>query len=176
MKQSFNTTALVIKYRNTGEAERIVTLLTQEQGRIVCIAKGVRKLKSSKAAFLQPGNIVKVQLINTKSLPILTQATLESDLSLLHDNLPKLRQLSQVLEILDRLLVEEELERGVFELILETRDLVLQPNSRAQIKRNLEVLITKLGFALPDRKISLLDLVAELSGQSMKSWEYLSTS
>jgi DNA repair protein RecO (recombination protein O) len=174
MKRSFNATALVLKYKNTGERERVVTLVTAERGKIVSIAKGVRKLKSSKSAFLQPGNIVKVQLIETKSLPILTQATLESDLSVLHGNLAKLRQLSLVLEIFDRLLVEEELEEDLFELILETRDLVTQPNARAKIKRNLENLVMRLGFAVPEKNRSLLEMVGELSGKSMKSWDYLS--
>jgi DNA repair protein RecO (recombination protein O) len=78
---SFTTTAIVLKRVSVGETDRIVNLLTQDFGKISVVAKGVRKMSSSKRASLEPGNIIRAFCIQTKSLPILTQATLIDDCS-----------------------------------------------------------------------------------------------
>ena len=44
--RSYRALAIVLKHREYGEADRILTLYTQEYGKIQAIAKGVRKLKS----------------------------------------------------------------------------------------------------------------------------------
>ena len=52
--KSITTEAIVLKRRNSGEVDRLVTLITQDKGKLQCIAKGVRKMTSSKRAFLEP--------------------------------------------------------------------------------------------------------------------------
>jgi DNA repair protein RecO (recombination protein O) len=74
--QSWTTEAIVLKRVSVGEADRVVTLLTPDEGKLVCIAKGVRKMSSSQRAFLEPGNQVTVHVRKTNSLPIITQTQL----------------------------------------------------------------------------------------------------
>lgn len=52
--------AIVLRRTDFGEADRIVTLLTPELGRIGALAKGVRKPASKLAAGIEPFALVKV--------------------------------------------------------------------------------------------------------------------
>ena len=174
--RQISTAALILKRTNSGEADRVVTLITPDQGKIVCIAKGVRKMTSSRGALLETGNLVKCQLVQTHGLPILTQATLISDCLPIHGNLVKHRQLVQFLEILDRLLVEQELELVLFEHILSIRSLIVtkEPTS-GTVTGKLESLLEQLGYQHPDQTKfnSILEYVAALTEKPLKSWEYL---
>lgn len=51
--QPFNTKAIVLRRTNYGEADRILSILTPERGKVSAIAKGVRKPKSKLAGGLE---------------------------------------------------------------------------------------------------------------------------
>jgi DNA repair protein RecO len=65
--KSFSTQGIVLKRSNTGEADKIITILSQDYGKIVCVVKGVRKITSSKKATFEPGNIIKGFLLKPKA-------------------------------------------------------------------------------------------------------------
>lgn len=174
--RSFTTEALVIKSAKTGEADKILTLLTQEHGKLVCVAKGVRKISSSKRAFLEPGNVVKAFCVTTKSMPLLTQATLIDDTREIIHNLAKIRQLTQILEIVDKLFVEEEVGSHIFEHVLDIRqEIVRDEPTTTRISHQLDTLLTYLGYQpLADTSHkSVLEYVQEITEKPMRSWEYL---
>ena len=66
--------AVVLRTQKLGEADRIITLLTREHGRIKAVAKGVRRTKSRWGARLEPTSHVDLQLYGGKSLDTITQA------------------------------------------------------------------------------------------------------
>ena len=176
MRQSFNTEALVLKRSNIGEADRIVTLLTKEQGKVAAIAKGIRKITSSKRAALEPGSYINCSLLHTKSLPILTQATLLQDGGGLSGNLRTVRQLVQVLEIVDTVFVEEEIDPSLFDLVIDIRNNVVQQKVPAKvIRQKLEQLLEELGYKDPNsaKYPTILEYVSNIADKHMKSWEYL---
>jgi DNA repair protein RecO (recombination protein O) len=65
--------AVVLRAQKLGEADRIVTLLTREHGRIRAVAKGVRKTKSRFGARVEPFMLIDVQLYEGRSLDTVTQ-------------------------------------------------------------------------------------------------------
>jgi DNA repair protein RecO (recombination protein O) len=65
--------AVVIRTQKLGEADRIITMLTREHGRIRCVAKGVRRTKSKFGARLEPGSHIDVQLFVGKTFDTVTQ-------------------------------------------------------------------------------------------------------
>jgi DNA repair protein RecO (recombination protein O) len=65
--------AVVLRTQKLGEADRIVTLLTREHGRVRAVAKGVRKTMSRFGARLEPFMFIDVQLHVGRSLDIVTQ-------------------------------------------------------------------------------------------------------
>ncbi len=62
MARSFSETALVLRTRDIGEADRLCILLTREHGKIAARASGVRKLKSRKGSSMLPLQHIQVQL------------------------------------------------------------------------------------------------------------------
>lgn len=65
---------VVLRTQKLGEADRIVTLLTRQHGRVRAVAKGVRRTSSKFGARLEPFMHVDVQLYTGRSLDIVTQA------------------------------------------------------------------------------------------------------
>ena len=70
----YRDSAVVIRTSRLGEADRIITLLTRDHGRIRAVAKGVRRTKSKFGARLEPGSAVDVQLHTGKTFDIITEA------------------------------------------------------------------------------------------------------
>jgi DNA repair protein RecO len=175
-ERSFSTEAIVLKRTNVGESDRVVTLLTKDKGRITCVAKGVRKLTSTKRAYLEPGNHIKCLLISTKSMPLLTQANLINGCSSIHFVMPKIRQLTQLLEIIDALFVEDQTDENLFEDVLAIRQLIVNEGpTSGHIKPLLEQLIINLGYQNPNetKYPTLLEYVSAIADKPMNSWEYL---
>lgn len=118
--RSYRSESLVIRHSNFGEADRILTLFTREQGKLRAIAKGVRKLKSRKAGHLEPFTRVQLQLARGRDLPIVTQAeTVEAYLNI-RAALEVTAQAAYVMEILDRFTFDEEENRELYRLVVET--------------------------------------------------------
>ena len=65
--------AVVIRTQKLGEADRIVTLISREHGRIRGVAKGVRRTKSKFGARLEPASFVDIQLYTGKTFDVVTQ-------------------------------------------------------------------------------------------------------
>jgi DNA repair protein RecO (recombination protein O) len=65
---------VVLRTQKLGEADRIVTLLTRQHGRIRAVGKGVRRTTSRFGARLEPFSHVDVQLYTGRSLDVITQA------------------------------------------------------------------------------------------------------
>lgn len=173
---SFSVIAIVLKRVNIGEADRIINLLTRDFGKISVVAKGVRKMKSSKRAFLEPGNIVNAFCIQTKSLPLLTQATLIDNCSEMQQNLSSYRSLLQLLEIFEKLFVEVELEPELFDDILLLRNQVVAGKAPSKfVRKKLSNIIVQLGFQHPEESKynTISDYISALSDSKMKSFEYL---
>ncbi len=66
--------AVVLRTHKLGEADRIVTMLTRQHGKIRAVAKGVRRTASKFGARLEPFMVADVQLYEGRSLDIITQA------------------------------------------------------------------------------------------------------
>ncbi len=65
--------AIVLRTQKLGEADRIITLLTREHGRVRGVAKGVRRTKSKFGARLEPGSHVDIQLYTGRTFDTITQ-------------------------------------------------------------------------------------------------------
>ena len=65
--------AIVLRTHKLGEADRIVTMLTRENGKVRAVAKGVRRTSSRFGARLEPFMMIDVQLHTGRNLDIVTQ-------------------------------------------------------------------------------------------------------
>jgi DNA repair protein RecO (recombination protein O) len=66
--------AIVLRTHKLGEADRIITLLTRQHGRVRAVAKGVRRTTSKFGSRLEPFTHVDLQIAEGRSLDTITQA------------------------------------------------------------------------------------------------------
>jgi DNA repair protein RecO (recombination protein O) len=71
---SYRDEGIVLRTQKLGEADRIITVLTREHGRIRCVGKGVRRTSSKFGARLEPFSHVDLQVHVGRSLDTVQQA------------------------------------------------------------------------------------------------------
>ena len=100
--------AVVLRTHKLGEADRIITLLTREHGRVRAVAKGVRKTTSRWGSRLEPFTHVDLQLAEGRNLDVVTQAeTIDPFAAGLGRDYERYTAGSVMLETADRLVTEE---------------------------------------------------------------------
>ena len=101
--------AIVLRTHKLGEADRIITLLTRQHGRVRAVAKGVRKTTSRWGSRLEPFTHVDLQLAEGRNLDVITQAdTLDAFPSRLGDHYDRYTAGTVMLETAERLVTEEK--------------------------------------------------------------------
>jgi len=143
----YKTEGIVIKIINLGEADRLVTLYTPNQGKIRAVAKGARRLKSKLGGHLDLLTQSALLLAQGQNLDIITQSqTIESFYSLKTD-LERISYALYIAELVDQFTVEHVENYPVYKL-LQTSLLRFCGNSRYDIiLRQFELqLLSHLGY------------------------------
>jgi len=101
--------AIVLRTQKLGEADRIITLLTRESGRVRAVAKGVRRTSSRFGSRLEPFTHVDLQIAEGRSLDVVTQAvTLDPFASRMGSDYERYTAGTVMLETAERLVVEDK--------------------------------------------------------------------
>lgn len=91
MKPQQHTLAIVLKRTNYSEADRIITMLTKDLGKIQVIAKGVRKERSKLAGGIEPFCISEIGIVKGRGeIDTLTSARLQRHFGNIMKSLEKL--------------------------------------------------------------------------------------
>lgn len=106
--RSIRVLAIVLRHADWGEADRLITLYTRDQGKLRAVAKGARKINSRKAGHLEPFTQVKLQLSRGRDLYIVTQADTLDSYQPLRESLMLTGYASYLVELLDRFVYEDE--------------------------------------------------------------------
>jgi DNA repair protein RecO (recombination protein O) len=113
----YRVEAIVIRRRDWGEADRLLTVYSREQGKIQAVAKGARKPTSRKAGHIELFTRTRMLIARTRSIDIVTQAeTLETHHSL-RESLEASTLAHYFAELLDRFTGEAEADQGLFNLL-----------------------------------------------------------
>ncbi len=100
--------AIVLRTHKLGEADRIITLLTRQHGRVRAVARGVRRTTSRFGSRLEPFTHVDLQLAEGRSLDTITQAeTRGSYAAAVGADYDRYTSGTAMLETAERLVVEE---------------------------------------------------------------------
>src|SRR5579864_740130 len=76
--RAYKTTAVVLRGRTYGEADRILTFFSTERGKMDAIAKGSRRTKSHLAGRLELGNEVALTMHRGRNLDVVVSAEIEN--------------------------------------------------------------------------------------------------
>jgi len=120
--RSYKTEAIILKRRNFGEADRILTTLTPNYGKIQVRAPGVRKITSRRSPHVEPLNISIFSLYKSSRslIPIVTEAQCLEDFSSIKNNLGRIIFSYYICELVDELCAENQENRRVFFLVRDT--------------------------------------------------------
>ena len=173
MTRSYKLEAIILKRINFSEADRLITVFSKNHGRVVLVAKGVRKITSRKKGHLELFTHVKLQVAKTKGLGIITEAETITNFSKLGQNLNRARIAYLLAELIDKMTAEEQEQEEVFYLLL---DSLVTLNSQKATKNfilNFEVsLLEFLGFGLPNpphTRQRLEDHIASITDRTLNS-------
>jgi DNA repair protein RecO (recombination protein O) len=115
----YTTEAIVLKRQNLGEADRIVTLYTPDEGKLRAVAKGVRRPASRLAGHLELFSLSLVQLARGRELDVLTQAETRAAFRNVREDLARTSQAYYALELVDRFTPDRLEHRAVFHQLRE---------------------------------------------------------
>lgn len=118
--ESYKAEGIVLRARDYGEADKILTIYTREWGRVQAIAKGVRKVKSKNKGAVQPFTHSKFLIYKGKSLDTVTQCQSINSFGAIRENLLKMAYASYIMELTDKLVIEKESNENIFILLLTT--------------------------------------------------------
>lgn len=111
------TKGIVLARTDFGEADRILTILTNDQGKIRAIAKGVRKIKSKLAGGIELFSISQISYIRGKSdIYTLTSTRLEKHYSFIAKDINRTMYAYEVLKIFNQA-TEFDAESAYFEIL-----------------------------------------------------------
>jgi DNA repair protein RecO (recombination protein O) len=116
----YKTTAIVLRQRRLGEADKIITLFTPNLGKVDAVAKGVRRTRSKVAGHVEPLTYTSFMLARGRELDIITQAQSIEAFSELREDLERTSRALYIAELVDRFIPERQENFHVFSLLLET--------------------------------------------------------
>ena len=115
--RTYTVQGIILKRKNIGEADRILTVFTREQGKIQIKAKGVRKIASKRASHIEPLNIATLTLYKGTGMPILTEATATEQFSEVKTELSRIGFAYHICELVDGLCPENQENEDIFALV-----------------------------------------------------------
>jgi len=113
----YKTRGIILKRTNLGEADRIVTIFTEDYGKIKVVAKGVRKTLSKMAGHLEPFCLTNFQIAKGRNLDTVTGAMVEKCFFGLRSDLEKTNACFYMAEIVDKMVEESVVHEEIFYLL-----------------------------------------------------------
>jgi DNA repair protein RecO (recombination protein O) len=115
----YTAEAVILRKVDYGEADRILTLLTRERGKVPAIAKSVRKSKSRMSGQLDVFAHGKMLLAEGKTMDVVTQFQRITENSALGSDLKRAAVASVVVEVADKIMEERHAAPEMFTLVVD---------------------------------------------------------
>lgn len=147
--KSYKTKGIILKRRNLGEADRILTVLSMEEGKIQVKAPGVRHIISRRSSHVEPLNFSELTLYRGSRtfFPIVTEAQTIENFSIIKSDLKKIGYAYYICELINSLCAENQENKGIFFLTKSTLSALSQNlDAKSIIKYFEKELLGLLGF------------------------------
>lgn len=117
--RSYTTEGVVIRRRNLGEADSILTIFSLHHGKFDAVARGVRKPTSRMRGHLEPLTRVQVHVARGRSLDVFTQAESIEAHRALKSDLDRVNLALYCAELADRFTIDRVEQRPIYELLVD---------------------------------------------------------
>ena len=117
--RSYRVEGIIISRRNVGEADRLLTVLTREEGKVRVKAVGVRRITSRRGSHIELLNTSILHLYRGRGMPILTEVVSIEDFSEIKQDLRLIGFAYYVCELMESLCPENQENRQAYFLLKE---------------------------------------------------------
>jgi DNA repair protein RecO (recombination protein O) len=144
----YNAEAIVIRTRDFDDADKIMTLLTREEGKVQAVARGARRPRNRYAAAAQLFTQLNASMFSGRSLDTLSQVDIIESFRLLREDLVRMAYGSYICELMDEMVKEKQRHESIYLLLLTTLHLLNAPEMEPEpILRAYELkLLSIMGF------------------------------
>ncbi len=143
----YQVTALVLRSREYGEGHRLFSLFTREEGKILAVAKGIKRPQAKLAAALQHFTLGDVQLAHGRRFDVITQMRVKSPFYGLRTSIDAFTHASYFAELFDESLEERQQHPELFDLLVDALDRMARGETPDMLARYVEIsLIAMLGY------------------------------
>ena len=115
----YRTPAVILKRMDLGEADRIVTLFSRDEGKVRAVAKGVRRTTSRSAGHLEPFTLSDVLLAVGRELDVVSQADTLDAFREIREDLDLTAHAFYLTELVDLLTEDRSENRAVYEILVD---------------------------------------------------------
>ncbi len=145
--RTIRTEGVILRRKNFGETDRLLTVFTRKLGRVSVIAKGVRKPTSRKTGHVEPFMRSALLIAKGKNLYILTQAETIDAYMPLREDLTGIGYGAYVVELLDAFTYEEGANLTIYKLLTSTLERLSRGDAAEIALRYYELrLLDSVGF------------------------------
>lgn len=144
---SFTSEGFILNRRNFGEADRILHIYSKDNGKIIVIAKGVRRTDSRKRGHIEIFSKINFQIVNGKGMGILTEAEMIESYSNIRKSIKKVSLAYYFMEVIDKITHENEENTELFNIILAAMENLKSENKLKELRKKFVIDVLKsLGY------------------------------
>ena len=173
----FKAQGIILKRKNTGEADRVVTVFTREFGKLRVIAKGIRKVSSKRAPHLEVFTRVSCVIHNGKTMDAVSEVSPISMYAGIREDLSKVSVAYYLCELIDSLVPERQEQDDMYALLVSSFETLEKPDTNIYLlsrEFTLE-LLWALGFLPRDQSPSgkeLQSFIESITERKLKSTHF----
>lgn len=158
----YTTEGIILSKVNYGEADRIVTLLTRDYGKVRVMAKGVRKIKSRKRGHLEVFNQVRFSAVIIHDMDLMTEVELIEGHSQMKKDLKKVSVAYYLVEIITKLTQTDDRIEFLYGFLVDKLHELEDVQGLKEFRRDAaEELLIRIGFWPHGKKLERPDDIIE---------------
>jgi DNA repair protein RecO (recombination protein O) len=163
----YNIEAINIRSRNTGEADKIITLFSKRLGKIQAIAKGARRPTSKFGGRLELLSYNHIQLATARTLDIMSQCETIESFYKLREHKETLNAGFYMVKLIDIITEDRQRNDELFELLLDALYALQAKSDAVVLSRAFEIKLCDLEGFLPtdemlERKYKILPWIVSI--------------
>lgn len=168
MHHIYHTKGFIIKSKNIGEANKILTIYTRELGLVRAVAQGIRLGKSKSRFALQDFSYATIDLVKGRDIWRIGSATTISSFPFARAKRENLLLIYRIGNLIERLCDGEETNEKIFDDIIQALYILDDENLTSETKEALELhlvlrIVHSLGY------IGESDILAEYLGDAIST-------
>ncbi len=162
MRRSFSTEGIILSRKNYGEADRLLTILSKNYGKMFLLAKGVRKPKSRKRGHIEIFSRVKYSFTKNDHFVLMNEAELIDSFDIVRTDLKKASLAYYFIEVVAKIIQEDEKHDEVYALLSQYLNSLKTFSGLKHLRFNfIYELLVSLGYWPSGRRIDDPDRVLE---------------